>query len=175
MALITLEDLAAYVQQEIPNSSGTLAIEGASDIVTSYCRQSFNAVVGDIKTLLAQAGGYVVKLPQGPTTAVSAVVDADGDPVEFNWNGVSSQIGLPRPHEVVTVTYDHGRSEVPAAVKLVALSVASRAYANPTSLRTEFIGDYQSTNFSGAIDLTSSEKAVLDRYRSGVFGTVTPK
>ena len=175
MALVTIDDLAAYVQQDIPTATGTLAIEGASDIVTSYCRQSFEAVSGAVKTLLAAQGGYVAKLPQGPVTDVTAVVDEDGDAVDYRWDSVSAQIFFTYRQVAVTVTYDHGRDDVPAAVKLVVLSVAARAYANPTSLRTEFIADYQSTNFFGAIDLSKAEKNVLNRYRSGVLGTVTPK
>ena len=178
MALITLEELVAYIQQDVPAATGQLAIEGASDMVTSYCRQSF-AVSTDTKLLPTSTGGYVVKLPQGPVTDVATVLNSRGQTLalteDYYWNGVSAEIRLTRPDDVVTVTYTHGLDSVPAAVKLVCLSIASRTYANPTSLRTEFIADYQATNFSGAIDITKAEKAVLDRYRANVYSNIVPR
>ncbi len=55
---------------------------------------------------------------------------------------------------------------VPAAVRLVCLSVAIRCYSNPLSITSESMGDYSYRRASGAVagmSLTSAETELLDR------------
>lgn len=179
MTFFTVEDLAAFLQQDVDATTAALMIDGACDVVQAYCRQSFTSVT-DTYILAVDDGGYQVNLPMGPVTAVTTVVDFDGEELiqgyndAYYWDGVSPWILFNvAQDESVTVTYTHGRDEVPATVKAVALSIAARAYTNPNGLRTEFISDLQATYFGdgSAFALFPGERRALDRY-AVKFGTL---
>lgn len=179
MAFFTTAELSAFLQQEVDSATAALATEGACDVVQAYCRQSFESVT-DTLVLPVDDGGYQVSLPMGPVTAVSSVVDFDGEELiqgkdeAYYWDGISPWIIFNvAQDDSVTVTYTHGRPSAPATVKAVALSVAARAYTNPNGLRTEFIADLQATYFGDGspFGLFPGEKRALDRY-AVKFGTV---
>jgi hypothetical protein len=75
----------------------------------------------------------------------------------------------------ITVTYDHGYSTVPADLKEVALGIAARLFVDePVSSNVseseESLGQYStrtrySTNGSGGVDFSNTEKIVLSKYK----------
>lgn len=173
MAYVTEQELATFMQQTLDTATATAVIEGACGVVEGYCGQAFTVTAGEVKTLATYAGGYRFRIPVGPLTAVTSVVDAEtAQPVDFVWHS-GSLVGLDEPTDYVIVTYDYGWTTPPAAVKAVTLAVAARAYVNPAGLRTENVDDYQ-VNYWGdgsAFAIFKHEKAALRRYRAK-FNTV---
>jgi hypothetical protein len=189
-ALASVSDLASYVGREIANddASALLALELASGVVREYCGQTLTLVEDDEVTLNG-SGTRVLLLPETPVTDVASVtvegVELEADYWDWTSDGVINRIGgtlppvegsvfLPgAPRSVlwptgarsVVVVYSHGLSEVPAAVKAVVLSVASRVLDSPSSVKQESIGAYSVTYTNGAPTLLDSEIGSLSRYR----------
>ena len=138
--LITVADLASYLQQGFPDgdTSAQGAVAGAVAAVRTWTRRRLTALDEDTFTV---AGSTRIPLPNGPVRAVSSVLVGDTETVtsweirvddSIRWIGVASD--APTSADTVTVEYDSGyadddyRMEV---ARLVALRIASRIYQNP--------------------------------------------
>lgn len=135
----------------------------------------------------------IARLPQRPVTAVSTVVDLDGNSVEFTWlNEDRVQIGNRFIHDnfefepwrnpllEVRVTYTHGYSTIPPDIVAVVCQMAARAFGRPaedTGLQQESIAGYSysvgAAAAAGPVGMMADEKAALDAYRrvGGVIRT----
>jgi hypothetical protein len=178
MALFELADLAAYLQRTLDTTSATLARTVATGIVTGYTNQGIEAAT--YTQTLPISTGLTIRLPQRPVTAVTSVtIDGTAWTVtdQWLWDGISYQVDLeePPPVDVWTarVVYNAGYATVPGLVKAVALSVAARAYTNPSRVSSQSIDDYQVSYPGESAGLLPEEKRLLKRYRV-MAGTVAP-
>lgn len=161
--LVTADELASHLQQDLDRSSATLAVQTATGIVQAVCRQRLIQVTDDVVTL-PTTGGQWLDLPEAPVSAVSAVAIASlpvtswtltSDPTSgrarlwryYGWQypldgGMSwSLTQLPQ----VTVTYTHGYPTGDPGLELAraaVLMLAGGMYRNPDGLRSEQIDDY---------------------------------
>lgn len=190
--LATVDDVAARLGRTLTDADETRVealLADVSGTVRAYTGQQFVEVSGDTVTLRPHAatdavagtwtwernivGGFIVKLPQRPVTAVNSVADSDGNPVGYDWPGLDDVwVSTARP---VVVDYDHGTDEVPADVIAVVCQIVGRAFGAPAEdagLIGETIGgySYQRGGAAGAgpAGMLPDERRVLDRYRRGV-------
>jgi len=145
-------------------------LEMASAAVRRYTGQVISTVAGDV-ALVPAFGAFAVVLPQRPVTAVSAVT-IDGVtqlPADYNWTrsgalttDLNTWGNLP-----LTVTYDHGYTEIPDDIVQVVCSVANRAVVNPSGIRSETVGGYSVVHTIPAtgMTLTRAEQQALESYR----------
>lgn len=124
----------------------------------------------------ADVGGLwfpvVVRLPQRPVTAVTGVVDMDGNAVDFHWDG-SQLVGTTTAP--VQVTYTHGWAAgdpVYDTVVAVVCSVTARALGRSPedgAVQQETITGYSYTvgavGAAGALGLLPEEKERLSEIR----------
>ena len=146
--LITVADLASYLQQGFPDgdTSAAGACAGAVAAVRTWTRRRITALDDDTTIV---AGSSRIVLPNGPVRSVSSVLVDETETVTaweirpddaIQWIG--SPFTAPTSTETVTVEYDSGyadgdyRLEV---ARLVALRIASRIYQNPLD-RNQFSG-----------------------------------
>lgn len=114
----------------------------------------------------------VVRLPQRPVTAVTAVVDLDGNALAFRWDGgqLIGTMGAP-----VKVTYEHGWAvgdPVYDTVTAVVCSIVGRALGRSPEdggIQQESIAGYAYTvgavGAAGALGLLPDEKETLSEIR----------
>lgn len=154
MSFAAPADLAAYLQREpfaagAETTSAQLALDIATSVVVARTGQTFTAVTGD--TVILDAHGEDVFLPQRPVTAVTAVttrergsmvtttrtlnVDYEVRGDRLRWVGVGYW-----PYEV-TVTYSHGYAAIPDDVKGATLAVAAEIFDNPEGLSRSALDD----------------------------------
>lgn len=142
--------LAADDVASLSDELATLALEGPSRAVLSYCRRIRFATGED--TVRLAGGGTLLMLPGAPVTAVATVTeDPDGSATDIttsiDWTpeGLLKRLdggyfaGRTRWYEV---TFTHGFPEVPEDVRNIVLRVAARAISNPEGLATEGVGGY---------------------------------
>lgn len=156
--LITLEELASYLQEDVDTATATLAIEIATGLVQAATSQRLVQVVDDQAVIYLDQfdTNHYLELPEAPVTAVTAV--AVGATPVTDWTADLSRGRLYRlwgwraryvypvwAPTTVTVTYTHGyppgdrNLELARAVTLVA---AAAAYSNPGAAVREQIDDY---------------------------------
>jgi len=182
--LFDLDELATLLDVTADATRAVMARHCAHGLIRSYCRQNItrSTYTASLPVEAGSDGYYVVRLPQRPVFAVSSVTvngTAYTSGTDYSWDGVSDHIRLARlvwtaaafqgePRAVVA--YTAGYVAAPAAVRAVALSVAARAYDNPSGLRSESIDDYSTTRAGSdddlaGITLTAAERAALKPYR----------
>lgn len=178
----TPAELASHLQvPEVDTASATLAIEGATGAVQAACGGQRMLPVAD-DTVTLRGGARSVWLPQRPVTAVGAVTTISSGVVTARVLGTdytvfgAELVWAPRYGvwpEFVTVTYSHGWTTIPAAVKGVCLSLAGRLYANPQGLRSETVGAVSWTVAGASSDvgpgLTEAELSALAAFRLPVL------
>lgn len=171
-ALVTPEELASWLQEDIDTATATLLISQATSVVQEVTGQALIRVTGDVAVLEGSPDQYI-ELPQRPVTAVSSVTFQDGNlaPVTLDatqyqpvgnrlWRGFGWQYAtvlipparIPYwryltypPPSTITVTYDHGWA--PGAWQLepartAVLALCAQAYANPGGSRSVAVDDY---------------------------------
>lgn len=201
-AFVTPFDLQTYLRRDVTTASydaATLAVEAGSDVVRGYCRQRLDLVEDDAVDLDGR-GTAALMLPELPVRSVSEVIVRDrwGDNPETLIADTDFRIGaggvLWRVGDVwlwgrtnIRVVYTHGYGtvdlgsgsgggtenlEMPASLRLVALSIAARVFLASTAgiggLAGETIGSYSYTvsqNSSAAALLTGVERTILDEFR----------
>lgn len=154
MSFATTTDLAAYLQRTgfgpAEVASAQLALDIATAVVRERTGQDFTIKTNDVITLDTYEDRDVV-LPQGPVTAVGAVVtrnlgstttttrtlntDYEVRGGRLRWVGAGTW-----PYEV-TVTYTHGYATIPDDVKGATLAVAAEIHANPEGLSQSALDD----------------------------------
>lgn len=157
--LATPEELAAFLQKDLDTASATLALELATGLVQAAAGQRLVQVVDDVVVLDVDQhdSGPWLALPQGPVTAVGAVLLGATPVVDFSaqlsrgrlyrsagWRSAALLTHASAP-STVTVTYTHGFAAADQRLQLarnVTLSLASVAYDNPNGATSEQIDDY---------------------------------
>lgn len=166
-------------RDEIEGDLAVLAVDVASAMARSYCRQSITLVEGDVAVLAGTRERRLV-LGERPVRAVSAV-EVDGRPLsaaEYRWRRSGTlwrEVGWGGPEAEVVVTYDHGFAVVPDDLRSVVHTAATRLYLNPAQWQSRSSseaggGEGGSTQSSmvvsaAASGFTLAERMVLDRYR----------
>ena len=163
-ALATTADLAAFCGWAGSDVQAQLALDVATGVVQQACGQTLLPVVGDVATLVG--GHRVLILPERPVTAVSGVGGYDSS--AWRWDGRDTLVltaGAVWP-ATVTVTYSHGFTSIPADLKGVCLTVATRLLDNPSGVRAETVAGYSATYGDAAgISLTGTERSMCYAYR----------
>lgn len=183
------EELAAQLQVDtIDNATADQYAAFASDALRAYLHQQVDRVRGD-KAVLEATGSTMLVLPELPVTAVSGVKAGGVSLVTTDyewWAGgqlyrlvYAGTADTPRivgywPYgTVVEVTYDHGYTTVPGAIKEVALELAANLYSNPGGVAQESVASYSvmwatrssDTDQYGRMYLTAEQKLRLAPYR----------
>lgn len=165
--LISVDDLAGYLQRPIDRASATIAVQGASGLVRAYCGWGLSRAV---ETLTVDANGTgSVNLPTLRLNDVTEVrVDGDIlDPSTYNWGfngilvattGYRWMAGLRK----IEADVDHGYQPIPDEVCIVASAIAARLYANPEGLASKASGDDSRTFGATLSDL---EMRLISAYR----------
>jgi hypothetical protein len=156
--LITLEELASHVQDDVDTATATLAIEIATGVVQAAISQRLIYVADDPFTLYLDDHdtGHWIELPELPVTAVgpiqvgaTTVTDISADlsrgrlyrrcgwhsPIVYPWNAPSTVSG----------TYTHGYQTGDRRLQLArsaVLVLAAAVYSNPAGASREQIDDY---------------------------------
>lgn len=156
--LITLEELASYLQEDVDTATATLAIEIATGLVQAATCQRLLQVVNDQAVIYLDQydTNHYLELPGVPVTAVGAVTV--GTTPVTDWTADLSRGRLYRlwgwraryvypvwAPTTVTVTYTHGYAPGSADLELaraVTLVAAAAAYSNPGAAVREQIDDY---------------------------------
>lgn len=169
--LVTLEELASYLQEDVDTATATLAIEIATGLVQAATSQRLIYVADDPFTLYVDEydTSQWLELPQLPVTAFgtiaigpTAVSDVTADLSRgrlFRRTGWRSVALYPwNQPSTVTGIYSHGYQPGDRLLQLarsVCLAIAAAAYGNPTGATREQIDDY-------AIQYTEAATARLD-------------
>lgn len=181
---VMLRDLGADDLRRAPQ---LLAI--ASTKVRTYTGVNFTSTT-ETKRLRVRAGK--VRLPQAPVTAVSGVVDMDGNTVSHEWYAGrvvdcnptllnEFEINLRRiPVQWVDVTYTHGYDPIPDDVVGVVCDMVAAALDSPPEgapVVSETMGPFSESHGTtgsgvGGVQLTQTMRDALFPYMSPA-GTVT--
>lgn len=186
---ISRQDLTDYLGRDVTTDDGALAcVDAACDACRTIAEQTFNR--GTTTDTFDGTGTDALLLPELPINSVStvAVSDSSAPPVwttagtadyTLNGNGVllatdtagTSLFGAvwPARRQNIRVTYDHGYTvgtagDVPADVRMVALSIASRLLIQGPSV-FEVIGENQVRYGLNASDYSAGELRILRKYR----------
>lgn len=172
---ITQQDLTDVLGRSVTADNGAvIALDAACEIVRTVAEQTFNRVTGD-QIALDGSGTDALLLPQLPASNIGQVL-VDGTAVSdyvLGDNGVLFRRGAlpdagalvwPTGRQNVQVTYDHGYTEVPRDVRMVALAVAQRLVVQGPFIE-ESLGDARGKYAVASTDLTNGEKAILRKYR----------
>lgn len=181
MALFDLDDLAAYLQQDIDTATATVTRTMTTGVITGFTNQLIEAAT--YTHLLPINADRTIRLPQRPVTAVTSVT-VDGTALttdtDWDWDGISDLIVFDgwTPSEdtdwQATVVYTAGYATVPDDVTAVALSVAGRLYNATPGLVSESIDDYRAQYAAAvAVGLADHEKQILRRYKQRL-GSIVP-
>ena len=145
--LISPEDLATYLKQDVDRATAELAIAGASGVIRGYCGWNLTRVV---ETLTVDSYGTAsINLPTLRLNDVTEV-RIDGDPLDvdgYGWgrNGVLVMAGnadrWPAGFRRIEADVDHGYDPIPDEIRLVGCSLAGRLYSNPEGLSSKSSGD----------------------------------
>ena len=186
-ALATQADIEARIGTLTAPQAARVAalLDDASAKVRRFCRQEFSAVASDVVVLAPI--GTVIRLPQRPITAVTAVALIDGTTdiplTGWAWDGAefldlahaTTVAGTTTPATPVQntntyrVTYSHG-GPVPDDVKAIVCAMVARTVTAPTivdGMVSETIGQYGYTLQQGggsqgtAVRLTAGDKQDL--------------
>lgn len=183
--LATVEDLEARLGRDLTAEEAARAdalLADASALIRGWTGQDFTLVEGDVITL--RPVGTVVRLPQRPVQAVTAVVATGGSEAipdvplpagAWTWDGIdkvdiwppdtSWLLSLPETWadgalvDTYRITYAHGWDEVPADVVAVVCAMVLRTLLAPSPIAgmvSERIGqyNYQLQQSTGSVGAT---------------------
>jgi len=170
---IDQQDLTDYLGRDVTADAGALiALDAACDTCRVIAEQDFNAVTATVS--LDGNDGDALVLPAFPVTAAGTVLVNGGTITDYMLSdnglllrgtaGVDPRPTWPGGRQNVTVTYEHGYTEVPRDVRMVALSIASRYIVQGVASR-EQQGDMQIDYATAAGDVTKNEDRILKKYR----------
>lgn len=169
----------------------TALLADASAAIRAEAGQEITA---GVSTVWLSSCDNIYRLSQTPVTAVTAVLDADGDPVDFTWlhgqTFTTRGYGLARfdyspaaGRGSVQVTYEHGYATAPPILVAVASQMALRAMGSTpdqSGITQETVGPFSRTLGSaaaaGAVGLLRDERAIVARFSAGsqaAIGTIT--
>lgn len=188
--LVTVPELASFLQKDVDTASATLAIEIATGLVQSAAEQRIVQVVNDtvVLDLDQYDGGTWLPLPERPVTAVGAVLVGATTVTDFTaqlrrarlyracgWR--SATLPSWSTPSTVTVTYSHGYAVGNQKLQLARATVftlAGLAYENPNGATSEQVDDYAVRYEAAAVRLESSPalKEALRRQYGRPAGSV---
>lgn len=176
-----LEDRLGRDLTAVEQARADAALADASAKVRSYTGQ-FLELATTTDTVRVRRG--VVVLPQVPVSGVSAVVDLNGNPISYSWDGIDRvRVGANvldtfsfepwrTPIATVKVTSTHGYATIPDDIVAITCSMVLRAFGvDPTQASTvqEGIGPATRTigsiGAAGAVGLLPAEMETLNGYR----------
>lgn len=156
--LVTVPELASFLQKDLDTASATLAIEIATGLVQGAAEQRIVRVVDDTVVLdLDQYDcGLWLSLPERPVVAVGAVLVGATAVTDFTaqlrrgrlyraYGWRSATLPSWSAPSTVTVTYTHGYAtgdQKLQPARAAVFSLAEVAYENPTGATSEQIDDY---------------------------------
>lgn len=176
---ITTTDMSDYLGRDVTDDPGALiALDAACDTVRTFAERDFNRTTGTVT--LDGTGTDSLLLPQLPVNS-AGTVSVDGTAVTdytLNSNGILFRGSVsaegaaytaskwPEGRQNIVVTYDYGYdpADLPRDVRMVALSLASRLVVQGVAVE-ESIGGVSVKYAGPAMDLTTTEKLVLHKYR----------
>jgi hypothetical protein len=175
-AFITSTELKDRLGYELVSANATLCVDGACALIRSATGQSFSHIEEEV-IALDGSGTDVVLLPQLPVEEVKAV-KVNGEAVEdwrfYDKSGILARVTTapvscatwPKGRQNVEVTYSYGyeQTDVPAEVRLLALTIAARLYQQGI-VASETVGTTQVTYSTDSLTFTKGEQAIIDRYR----------
>lgn len=181
--LIEVSDIEAHLGRALtsPEVARVAALMAdASGSIRSYTKQT---ITEETTTDVLRIRNGRVRLPQRPVTAVTVVVNSNGDPVIYQWDGADSLVTgsnvpdawawVPFASSIValTVTYTHGYNPIPDDIIGVGCSMVMRALGREpvdAGMTSESIQGYSYTigaiGAAGALGLLDSERMILDPY-----------
>lgn len=176
--LAQVSDIEALAGRSLTTSEAAYAstlLDKATSLIQGETRQTLTAVSGDVWTGLAVPRDGSVRLPQRPVTNVSSVT-LDGTFLPSSQYAVDGGTGILHywggsysSHPVqMTVTYDHGYTEIPGDLSAICAEMVWGQINNPQGLRQFALGDYSGT-FAGndagvGMTLTPDQLRQLRRY-----------
>jgi len=141
--LITVDELAGYLQRDLDRYSATLAVQGASGLIRAICGWGLSRTT---ETLTMDCnGGVVLKLPTMHLNAVNTVT-CDGvllGPIDYSWSVSGLLVARtcwPHIRCRIAADVDHGYDPIPDEIRIVACSAAGRLYNNPEGLKFKAAG-----------------------------------
>lgn len=175
----TPQELSVYSQGAIPESDprSAGALQAATDIIRGICGWHIAPLHTD-EVVTLDGYGQTLSLPTLHVTAVSEVT-VDGDVTAsdtYQWSTLGElrrddqwwSVG----YRNVSVKMTHGYTDVPAALKQLALAMASRSLTAPAggvvreqTLASSVTWAQTAPGVSGGVVLMAHEEAVLTPYR----------
>lgn len=153
--LVTPEELASFLQQDLDTATATLLIEMATGKVQAACGQRLVAVTSTFVIDVDPCDyGPWLTLPQLPVRSVASVL-LDGVAVT-DWYLRSQRLWrssgwinyLDRPTQIIVEDVAHGHLDGSQALQLArdyTLALAAAGYGNPGGAASEQIDDYRVT------------------------------
>lgn len=191
---VSRQDLSDFIGRDVTSDDGALAaVDAACDVVRTITEQDWNRVTNGT-AVLDGTGTDALLLPQRPADVTSVTIGgtvtsgtitggttvtswtlrddgvllrtagaAVGDP---NWTGQTYPLKWPRGRQNVKVVYSHGygTAVLPRDIRMVALQLAARILVQGVAIY-ETVGDVSVRYAGPPLDLSSGERAILDRYR----------
>ncbi len=174
-ALVDIDEYAAAIGRTLDEEeieAIEFQLEAASADVRDYLGQTLDVVVDDIVTLHG-SGTKALLLPELPVVAVTAVTLNDEAITTYTAdldNGVLFRVGWGAVWNVgfsnVTVTYDHGYTEIPFNIRRAVIELAKVGYHSAgrvPGISSEITGPFAIT-YSG----TTNDAEVHDK----ILGTL---
>lgn len=180
---ISRVDLGDYLGRDLTDDARALqAIDSACDMIRSATGQRIDRVENE--TILLDGNGTdTILLPELPVVSVSSVLVADQP---YTWWVLTSE-GVLRTKNgrwwlpgrgIVAVTYTHGYDEVPADLRMLALTLAARIYEQQL-VKQESVGGYTATySAEESLGFSKRERDIIAKYSPGrkpgvIIGMVT--
>ena len=170
---ISAQDVVDYIGVGGTADPGMLiALDSACDICRTIAEQDFNA--GTATVSLDGTGGDCLLLAQRPVLNAGTVTVNGAAETDFiatrdgrllrGTAGGGTRPTWPAGRQNVTVTYEHGYTEVPRDVRMVALQIAARIVVQGVAMK-ETQGDLSVDYATAATDLNANELRILRKYR----------
>lgn len=182
---VSRDDLSDKLGIDVSASDKALiCVDAACDTIRHITGQDINVTNGGT-AILDGTGTDALPLPQRPVLNAGTVIESGGTLVlgtdyKLGANGVlyrlpgvidngwgDSQLRTywwPGRQNIV-VTYSHGHTDVPAAIRGVALELAARLYSQGPGVVFESLGQRSVRWDKAASELTNTEKAILENLK----------
>lgn len=179
---VNIDDLYVYLRLP-PLGAGTdplatIALDSACNAVRDFLNLSINVVTDDT-IIIDTDGSDRLMLPEAPVIALSGLstlttsTDFTTTAYDINTYVVDTEAGLvifrgsffPDRNAAVQLTYTHGFTNVPAGIRIVALTLAARIYDQGLA-KAETIGNTRLVySHDESLGLSDREKSAIVKYR----------
>lgn len=172
---ITRDDLSDYLGRDVTSDPGALiALDSACDVCRTMAERDFNAATSTFT--LDGTGTDALLLPQLPVNAAGTVTVNGTAVTDYTLSssgmlfrgsaGCDPRPVWPSGRQNVVIVADCGYepADLPRDIRMVALSLASRLIVQGVAVE-ESVGQVRVKYAGAAMDLTSTEKIILRKYR----------